>query len=156
MAARQVTRGRGTARFFASAPSDLAAPTQAEITAATDLTPSLRTADGWDLSVADLDTADLSSDFDKTGSGTSSAAASSMTFYSDDTGTAAILTALAEDTVGHIGLFRDGEADTKPSKIWPVQVKVQNTRDVQAANEAPTTVVEFGLQGRPVEGTQAA
>ena len=156
MAARQITRGRGKAIFLASAPTDLAAPTQAELTAGTDLTPSVRAIDGFDVDVADLDTADLSDDFDKTGNGTSSAPSSSITLYRDDTGTPAMLTALAADTVGWLAFLYNGQASTEPSKIWPVQVKVQNTRDLQAMNEAPTVVVQFGLQGTPTEGTQAA
>ncbi|MEM9611146.1 MAG: hypothetical protein AAGA99_27315 [Actinomycetota bacterium] len=153
---RQVTRGRGRLVFLGSAPSDLAAPTQAEITAGTDITPSVRSVDGWDLSVADLDIADLSSDFQKTGAGTSSAASSSVAFYADDAGAAAILTALAEDTAGWMAFLRNGQASTEPSKIWPCQVKVHNDRDVQAMDEPPTTVVEFGLTDRPTKGTQAA
>ncbi|MEM9710596.1 MAG: hypothetical protein AAGA17_00150 [Actinomycetota bacterium] len=156
MAARTITRGRGVAIFLASAPSDLAAPTQAELTAGTALTPSVRAIEGFDENVADLDTADLSDDFDKTGNGTTSAPSSSITLYRDDDGVAAMRTALAEDTVGWLAFLYDGQAETKDSKIWPVQVKKQNTRDLQVMNEAPTVVVQFGLQGSPTEGVQAA
>ncbi|MEM9611161.1 MAG: hypothetical protein AAGA99_27390 [Actinomycetota bacterium] len=156
MAARQITRGRGEGYFLATAPSNLAAPTQAEITAGTRLTPSVRAIEGFDLNVADLDTADLSDDFDKTGNGAASAPSSSVTLYRDDDGTAAILTAMAEDTVGYLVFAYDGLASAKESIIWPVQVKVHNHRNLQAMNEAPTVVVQLGLQGSPTIGTQAA
>ena len=153
---RQMTKGRVVELFLAAAPANLAAPTQAELSAGTVLTPSVRSFDGWDLSVADLDVADHASAFNKTGAGESSAPTSTITFYADDAGTPAILTALAVDTAGYIVILRNGQAASEPSKIWPVAVKVHNDRDVQAVSEAPTVVVEFGLSDEPTVGTQAA
>lgn len=150
-------RGRrgGTSKiFFAPTISNKAAPTQAEITAGTDLTPQLAEINGVTFSNQPIDVPDFSSAWTKKIPGEDQADDPALTFYEDSTSNP-IKTALAKGTAGYLVLCPWGSTATKVCEVWPVTV-ASNAREWSAGNEAARYVVKFTTTDPMVEGVLAA
>jgi hypothetical protein len=117
---------------FMPSVASLTAPTRAEINAGTVLaapgssaTESIVDIGGWISRNNPITITDLNSDFDKQEPGTFSADGSSLTFLADLTGRV-IRDALAEGTIGYMGLMWSGDVAGRKMQVWPVRVAANN------------------------------
>lgn len=122
---RFVRRVKGVKLLLCPTIANRAAPTRAELTGGTDLTPDLYDLGGFILSPADADASDFSSAVEKTVPGLESLEASTLTFHDDDT-TTTIRTAVAKGTNGFIVRMPYGDTPTKRCEVWPVRSKGPN------------------------------
>ena len=150
--------GTMAAALLTSAPSNTAAPTQAEITAGTDLvgsstTEELLTVDGFRVNVETVPAGGLSSLIQGSLTGPSTFQASSMTWRADDTSTT-IFTAVAESaTTQYILLMPQGQSSGNRSYHFPVTI--DNLDEPITPGVPHTFVASFSVAGR-TRGTQAA
>lgn len=142
---------------FAPAVSNKAAPTTAEVTAGTDLTPQFAEIAGFEFSNSPIGTPDLTSTFTKQIGGEDTAPASSITFYEDDT-TNPIKTLLAKGVTGFVLLYpyTQTPAATEDVEVWPVVV-TSNVRQWGVGNDPARYVVSFAITDVPdTDAVQAA
>lgn len=138
--ARFIPAGKEKWRWL-PAVANKAAPTRAEITAGTDLTPHIATIDGFTRDVGDADASDWGSATDKTVPGTTSLPTSSMGFYDDDTVTTVRDLIGAEGVNGFMARFPYGDVPAKDMEVWPVRSKGLN----RPANRAETAKFNVGF-----------
>lgn len=115
---------RGTEKwFFLPAVANLAAPTSAEITAGTNITPRMATSSGFTASTTNIDAPDADTRFVGNIPGSLTPAASSITFNDDDAVSTPdpIKTLLADQVTGFIVIARRGTGTGKPAQVWPVR-----------------------------------
>lgn len=127
-----------------------ASPTRAEITAGTDLSPSVSGIAGFALNNAPIETPNLADRFTTRIPGPDAVAASTLTFNDDDTSTA-IRTALANGTTGFILLFPYGDVAGKRVEVWPVTSTGVND-EWNMGNDPARFTVEFAVTGVPNQG----
>lgn len=140
--------------FFAPAVVNKAAPTAAELTAGTDLTPNLAEINGVEFSNQPIDVPDFSSAWDKKVGGTDQAGDPSLTFWEDDTTGVADRTAQSKGTAGFLVFLPWGNVATKPTEVWPVVVTA-NSRLWSAGNEAAQYRVNYAVTDPMTEGARA-
>lgn len=146
--------------YFIPAIASTSAPTTAEVTAGTDLTPQLAEINGFSFSNSPIDTPDMASAFVSKIPGEDTVDNSDMTFYEDDASNP-IKTALAKGTTGFVGIYYQGIAGSTPATadkldVWPCTV-ASNSRMYTADNEAAKFQVVFTLTDPPTEeAVQAA
>lgn len=126
--------------WLATALANPAAPTVAEVNAATDLTPFMRR-DGLSTpkSANTVDNSDASSRQDKTSRGTFSAGPVVYTGYRDST-TDTAWTSLADGTTGFLIVRRFGGSAAAPAagqkvEVWPVEVNSRSMADIGDENQ---------------------
>jgi hypothetical protein len=126
-------RGK-TKIMFLPAVADLAAPTRAEITAGTDLSPQIADVNGFDITNTPIETPNLAEAYTTTIDGEDKSGASSFVMYDDDTSTA-VRSTIAKGTAGFILILPYGDVPTKRCEVWPVKVTGQNDI-ITTGNEA--------------------
>lgn len=141
---------RGTSKvFFLPAVVDVEAPTRAEITAGTDLSPFATGLSGWQFSNSRIDTPILSSAFTPQIDGPDEVGDSSLTFLDDDTVTT-VRTALPRGTSGYICLMPYGDVATKRCEIWPI--KSTGANDEWSMGSDPARyVIDFAVTNPPTQ-----
>lgn len=157
MAGRYVLNERLKLRFLDTAPANMAAPTQSEITAGVDLigtqqAEELNDLGGWEVQTNSSPTEGYAGLEVGNVAGTQTYPDSWLQWYKDDTVTT-IFTAVAKGETGWLVFMRDGQASTKESEIFPVTV-ASRPRSL-AKGVAHTFRANFSLTP-PVLGTQAA
>lgn len=132
---------RGIERWFVSpaAPADPAAPTRAEIGAATEITESIAAVNGFSLTNSPVPTPDMGSRFDKTVAGIDSAGDSSLNLWDEvlqGAGDDAARDVLAKDTDLTIFRFPYGDVPTKRMEVWQTtSTGVNDQIDLTAAGQ---------------------
>lgn len=132
---------RGTERWFVSpAPlADPAAPTRAEITAATEITESIAGVNGFALSNSPVTTPDMGSRFDKSVPGIDTAGDSSLNMWDEilNGGTSdEARDVLAKDSELSILRFPYGDVPAKRMEVWQVtSLGVNDQIDLSAAGQ---------------------
>jgi hypothetical protein len=108
---------------FLPACADLAAPTSAEITAGTPLTPRIATTNGFTASSGSIDAPDADNRFVGNIPGTLTPVASSITFNDDDATSVPdpMASLLADQVTGFILIARRGMGTAKPAQVWPIR-----------------------------------
>lgn len=153
MGARYIRRGVSKFYFLPTVAgytsAGTGAPTSGELSGGTDLTGQIAGVDGWQLTVNQVATPDMATDFDSSIPGTKAADASSFDFYEDDT-TATIETLLPTGTSGYIYIQRKGAgtAKTKSCDLFPVRVG-SKTPMYSADNEPAKFKVTFTVTSKP-------
>jgi hypothetical protein len=147
---------KGVTKVYFATTVTPAAPTTAQITAATPLTDSISEINGFSFANSPIDTPDMGSAFVSKISGEDTVENSSIVFYEDKT-TNPIQTALAKGTNGYIVIMPTGIAGGTPAagdktETWAVQVS-SNARSYTAGNEAARYAVAFANTAAPVSGT---
>lgn len=140
-----------------SAPSDPAAPTQAEITAGTDLIgaandEALANIDGLTVNGSVQDTPDFVSLATGNVPGRSTVGLSTLTFYLDDT-TTTIFDLMVEGATGYLIYMPQDAGSGNPSTVWGYRVIART--HATPSDEAQQFVVPIST-GTPTDGTQAA
>jgi len=144
--------------------SSLAAPTEAEIAAGTEVTPFLTPA-GLDTPEegTDADSSDLSSARDKSIPATIGGVITGEFYRDDGTGgtTDDAWTAMPRLKITHLVIARFGGSDTDNAiqatdsvEVWPVRVS-QRSNSRLARGDALRFTVNFALRDDPVDGTVA-
>lgn len=151
---------KGTTKFyFVPTIAALAAPTVAEVTAGTHLSPQMAEVNGFTFSNSPIQTPDMNSRFVSQIPGEDSTDESSIVFY-EDKSTNPIRTALAKDTNGFIVIFSGGLAGATPAasdkcEVWPVTVS-SNARRYTADNSAAQYEVKFATTSPPEQNATVA
>ena len=144
--ARYFRRGKSLMKFL-PAIANLNAPTNAEITAGTDLTPSIADIGNFSFSNNPINTPDLATVFVTQIPGEDSADSPTLTFYDDDTATT-IRTALAKGAAGYLVLMPYGQVSTKRCEVWPV-TSTGVADEWSAGNDPARFAVTFAVTAAP-------
>lgn len=144
--ARYYRRGKSKLRFLPSV-SNQAAPTAGEVTAGTDLTPSVADINGFGYNNSPIATPDLASTFTSSIPGEDTTDDSSLMFYDDDTATT-IRTLLAKGVTGYIMRMPYGQVTAKRAEIWPITSTGVNDQ-WSAGNDAAQFQVGFAVTATP-------
>lgn len=157
MAGRYVLNERLKLRFLATAPTTLAAPTQAQLTAGVDLigtqqAEELNDIGGWEVQTNSSPTEGYAGLEVGNVAGAQTYPDSWLQWYKDDTVTT-IFTAVEKGETGYLAFMRDGQAATKEVELFPVTV-ASRPRSL-AKGVAHTFRANFSL-APPVLGVQAA
>jgi hypothetical protein len=123
------------------------APTRAEITAGTDVSPDVAELTGFQLSNSPIPTPNLNDAFTPQISGEDTVSDSSITFYDQDNATT-IRTALAKGTSGYLVIFPYGDIATKRCQIYPVKTTGVND-EFSVGNDPARFVVGMAVTGVP-------
>lgn len=105
--------------FFLPSVASVSAPTRAEITAGTELTPEVAAISGFQLTNTPIPTPNLADVFTPQITGEDTIADSSLTFNDDDTSTA-VRSALAKGNAGYLLFMPYGDVTAKRAEVWPV------------------------------------
>lgn len=135
--------------YFATAVTSIAAPTVAEITAATNIT-SFMTKDGLALNMSEnmVNTAGLDSAFDSQIIG-SNAASPSLTMFRDDDDEADGFDLMVRGTQGFLIVSWFGPAiATAKASVFPVEIGITQIAN-SAANEPQKFTVNFAVATEP-------
>lgn len=141
-------RGVSLIRFL-PAVANPAAPTSGEISAGTNLTPSIGGISGFQLSNAPILVPDLATVFTPQINGEDTVADSSLTLNDDDT-SSTIRTALAKGTSGFILLQPYGATAAKRCEVWPVKVTGFND-EWSVDNTNAKSMVGFAITAVPTQ-----
>lgn len=144
---RFVPRVKGVKFYSVPAIANPAAPTRAEITAGTDLTPQLSDTTGFTAASQMADVPDYASDFDKKVPGIKSAENPTMTFWEDDA-SSAVRNALADGTATNIVRMPYGDVAAERCEVWPVRSTGPNTV-LPNDNTAATFTIGFATEDKP-------
>lgn len=150
---------RGVTKIFwvagESAISDFDAPTEAEISGATELSCQLAEISGFKFSNNPIDVPDMCSEFVKNIPGEDTADDSSITFYELTGGLASnpIKSTLVKGSLGFIVIYPYGTAGSSPAagdecEVWPSSV-ASNTREFSAGNDPARWMAEFTITDVP-------
>lgn len=155
--ARFVLEGRTAVVWLASAPSSLAAPTQAELAAGVDLVGTKQAEElveinGFEKQNNSIPTPGFAGLEVGNVAGEQTYPDSDMEWYKDDT-SETIYDTVVDGAVGYVALCYDGLGDTLESEIYEVTV-ASRTR-IPARNAAHRFRANFAISA-PVLGTQAA
>lgn len=126
-----------------------AAPSRAELTAGTPLTPQVADMADFQFSNSPIATPDMDSTFTTTIPGEDTTGTPTLTFYDDDAAST-IRTALAKGTKGYIVLLPYGDVPTKRAEVWPVESTGVND-EWSAGNDPARYAVAFGVTGVPAQ-----
>lgn len=139
----------GVSKFvYLPACADIAAPTEAEITAGTDLSPAVSEWDGWTVEGDTIDAPDLATTFTSQVPGRTKSDNSSITFFMDRAGDD-VRALLPRDTVGFIVKADTGLISGQPCDVFPVRViSLGKTTKI---GDASTMPVMFAITQQPAE-----
>lgn len=129
-------RGVSIIRFLPAVAG--ASPTSGEISAGTNLTPSIGGIAGFALTNASIPVPNLQDVFTPQITGEDTVTDSALTFNDDDTSTA-IRTLLAKGTAGFILLQPYGATAAKRCEVWPI--KVNGFNDQWTLDNAPAQAI---------------
>lgn len=146
--ARYTRKGKSKLAFVPTI-AVLTAPTLAEITAGTPLTPQMAEMSGFQFKNSIIKTPDLNTTFVSQIPGEDEADDSSITFYDDDTATT-IRTALAKGAAGFLVLMPYGQTAAKRCEVWPATSTGFND-EWTVANEAARAMSQFSITAPPVQ-----
>ena len=141
-------RGKSKIIFAPSVANPLA-PTTAEITAGTDLSPQVAEVGGFQLTNSPISTPNLADQFTPQIDGEDTVSDSSLTLYDLDD-SSVIRSAIAKGTAGFIILAPYGATATKRAEVWPVKstgVNDETTTD----NVAARYVAGFAVTAVPTQ-----
>lgn len=123
-------------------------PTRPEINAATDLSPEVAAMAGWEVAGNTEDTPDLAETFTGNIPSTTTADASSLTFYSDATSVDA-RTLLSRGASGFVIWMDEGDVEGYLMDVFPVRVTgAPKQRDIAAVAQI---MVSFSISRQPAE-----
>lgn len=138
--------------YFIPTVAAVAAPTMAEITAGTHLTPVIRAMTGFKFGAGTEDAADMDSTFPKTVSGMQTVEDSTITIYEGDAAgdpEKVAELALTLNTAGYVVIVPKGVATaTFKARVWPVKI-LSNSPDESADSGAATVTIGFSLPAVP-------
>lgn len=146
---------KGVTKVYFTTAVITTAPTQAQITAGTNLSDRIASMDGWETAVARIDTDNLGSTFTSTITGPRTVGNAALTFL--DVKNPAGLTAAAFDAVrtllangtrGTLMIMPYGTTTGNRVEIWPVESSGPNDM-ISLGNEPAKYTVEFGVTGLP-------
>lgn len=137
--------------FFATAVASPAAPTTAEITAATPLLADFREASGFTSEQAFIDQPDYVTDFVPQITGRTTSGSPSIRFYDQDAATNAIRTALAEGATGFILRMPYGQVTGRRMETWPAQVGALNDSDWGSDADSAMFDVAVAVTAKPTK-----
>lgn len=141
--AKFLRRGK-TKVFYIPTIASQTAPTQAELTAGTELTNLIGSMSGFNFKSTTIDIPNFGSRQTPKIPGENTSDDSSMNFYEDDTSNP-IRTTLAKDVTGYILIAPAGlTAAGSKVDVFPIQVSA-NTRQYTTANEAAQFVVDYAI-----------
>lgn len=126
-----------------------AAPTRAEVTSATDLTPQIADIGGLQFTNSPIATPDLATTFTTQIPGEDTADNPTLTFYDDDAATT-IRTALAKGTQGYLILMPYGDVPAKRAEVWKATSTGVND-EWSAGNDPARYAVTFAVTAVPVQ-----
>lgn len=139
---------KGKSRLmFAPAVANKAAPTRAEITAATQLSIDLRTINGMTVETSRVTRPNLAELFTPTRKGEKTTEATSLVMYDNDT-THTVRDVLAEDTEGFLIYMPYGDVPAERCEVWPVVI-TGNNDDLTIENELARYIVSIGVTSTP-------
>jgi hypothetical protein len=126
----------------------LASPTRSEINAGTDLSPEVQGVSGWEVTGNTEDTPDLASVFIGKVPSTTTADASTITFYSDST-SVDVRSLLTRGTQGYIIWMDEGDVAAYLMDVFPVRVtSAPKKRDISAVAMID---INFAILREPAE-----
>lgn len=123
-------------------------PTRAEINAGIDLSPEVSAASGWEVTSNTQDTPALGSVFIGNIMATTTAAASSLTFYADST-SVDVRSLLTRGLTGYILWMGEGDVAAYTMDIFPVAVT--STPKDRSISATATIVANFAITRQPAE-----
>lgn len=140
---------RGTTRWYwVPTIATQSAPSRAELTAGTNLTPQVMDRSGWSVATADIETPDGASRYTSTIPGNITAEESSLTFYMDREGVDA-RTLMPRDQAGFIVILDGGDISGNRMDVYPVRVASHSkNREVQGS-AADTLVIRYSITSEP-------
>lgn len=144
---RYVPRVKGVKFYFVPAVANLAAPTRAEITAGTDLTPYLTDTSGFSAAGQMAEVPDYASDFPKKVPGIKASEDPTLTFWEDDA-TSVARNAVPDGQAGFLVRMPYGDVATKRCEVWPVRSTGPNTI-LPNDNTAASFTVGFATEDKP-------
>lgn len=146
--ARFIRRGVSKFYFVPTVASPTTAITRPELTAGTNLSPSIADVAGWMLENQPVSTPDMGSDFDSQIPGIDQAGDSSFTFYEDKL-TAVIETLLPKGASGYVAILRKGDIPTSPSLDLFAVTVASRSAEYSAGNDAARFMVKFSITAKP-------
>lgn len=135
---------------FVPAVADLAAPTETELTAGTDLTARIAAISGFQFANTPIDTPDLASTFNAQIPGEDAAGDSSLTLYDSDDAVDDIRTALEKGTAGVLVFMPYGNVAGKRCESWPATSTGYNDQWSMDATAAQA-MCAFAITDPPVQ-----
>lgn len=154
--ARSIARGNKVVILLTSAPSNLAAPTQAELTAGTDISADVAAINGFEQQTSIIDEESLATRTNTQTPGVISFGDNSLEFY-DQGATTTVKDLFTQDDAVWLAFLVAGQAESSPSEIWPVTVAAPpRTMHGQDINQQQKFRVPFAVTAAPTDGTQAA
>jgi hypothetical protein len=140
--------------YYLPAVAAPAAPTRAEITAGTDLTPELDDWSGWSYSTSFIETKDAASRVRPKLAGAVSLDDSSMTFNGSQDGED-VRTVLTLGDTGYVLICDGGDVTAQPAELFPVEVgSVVPVRSLDS--DAFKVRIDFGVTNIPTTVTLPA
>lgn len=143
---RYFRRGKSKVLFVPTI-VDKDAPSRAELTAGTPLTPQVADMADFQFANSPIATPDLDSTFTTTIPGEDTTGTPTLTFYDDDAADT-IRTALAKGTRGYVVLLPYGDVASKRAEVWPVESTGVND-EWGTGNDPARYAVAFGVTGVP-------
>lgn len=144
---------RGTSKFYfvPTIAADSMIPTRTELSAGTQFSSYIAAMDGWTVSNNEIETPDMSDDYDSTIPGSDKADQSTFTFYEDEED-ADLEAIFAKGTTGHVVILRKGDVPASNSMdVFPIRVASQSPQ-YTADNEAAKFMVTCSITSRPLQG----
>lgn len=146
--------------YFIPTITVLSAPTTAQVTAGTNLTPQVAEVAGFTFTNNPISTPDMDNAYVSQIAGEDTGEASSITFYELRAATDTIHDAQTKGLNGYIGIYYGGIAGGTPAaadklEVWPVSIS-SNARIYSAGNEAAQYRVAYAITGAPVAAVQGA
>lgn len=143
-------RGISKARFLPAVAAANLVPTRAEITAGTDLSPSIADMTGWEFSNSAIATPNLAERFTGNIPGEDTVGDSAIVLYDDDAGSA-LRTLLAKGTNGFLLWMPYGDVPTKRAEVFPIRVAVISD-EKSMGNDAARFSVGCSVTAEPNTG----
>ena len=156
MAAGDTYQDRGNSKWvvLTAAPSTQTAPTQAELTAGVDISADFATLSGFQKDVALTSDPSLATTTDYQSVQNASFPASSFDLYRREASTT-VFDIFVEGTSLWLANIIEGQAATKPSQVWPVEVASRTDLNARFGQTRHFRVA-FAIKDGPHEGVQAA
>jgi len=132
---------------FCPTVSNLAAPSRAEVTAGTDLSPAVAALNGFNFKNSPIMTPKLSTTFTTQIPGEDTSDTSTIDFYDDDADDA-MRSALVKGTEGFLVFFPYGDVPGARAEVWPA-ISTGVSDQWTMANEAAKFQVSFAITDAP-------
>lgn len=140
-------RGVSKVRFLPAVAAGSLIPTRPEITAGTDLSPSIAEINGWEFQNNAIPIPNLADTFTGSIPGEDTVSDSSLTLYDDDN-SSTMRTLVAKGTNGFLFWMPYGDVPTKRGETWPVRsAMVSDEKSI--GNDAARFVAGFAVTAAP-------